>query len=117
VATPTTDDEPEMPITDAWREEMKVRRAAKGWRQADLAREVGGITQVGISSIETGDVKSSRAVRRISRVLGMSLPVVTDDDLQRRWVDAGTVLAHRAPNAFLRYLEMIEAFLADLPAR
>lgn len=92
---------------------MRAARRAKKMSQKQLGDLV-GVSQAMISDIETGQVGGSSVVLAICRELGIDPPVVTENDLQRRWVEAGRVLAVRAPTAFRRQLEYIEGLITDL---
>lgn len=44
------------PIPLLWRNAIRVRRAERGWSQAELAKRIGGgMTQVNVSLIERGE--------------------------------------------------------------
>ena len=105
--------EPEIPFDKDWAERMRTQRKRLKVSQEDLARAV-DVSQTQISDIENYKTKSSSAVLAICRELKMDPPVVTENDLQRRWVEAGRVLAARAPTAFRRQIEYIEGLVSDL---
>lgn len=107
--------EPEVPTTEEWCELMRAVRRKKKMSQAALGAAV-GVSQAQISDIENYVSKSSSVILAICRVLGIDPPVVTESILQRRWVDAGRVLAARSPTAFRRQLEFVEGLVSDLAA-
>lgn len=72
--------------------------------------------QSAISDIETGTAGGSSLVLAICRVLKIDPPVVSRNREQARWVEAGRVLAARAPSAFRRQLDYVEGLIADLAA-
>jgi transcriptional regulator with XRE-family HTH domain len=108
---------PEIPTTAEWREEMKAARKARGWTQGDLARKLGGITQAGVSDIETGRSSGSDRVLDVCRLLGIDPPIVTNNEVQRRWVEIGRVLQSRAPNTLRRQMEFLADVIKDLESK
>jgi putative transcriptional regulator len=107
--------EPEIPTNAEWRALMRAARKRKKLSQGALGRLV-GVSQAQISDIETGQSLASSVILAICRELDIDPPVVTENQLQRRWIEAGRVLAVRSPTAFRRQLEFVEGLVADLAA-
>ena len=113
MATVTPDDEREMATNEDFRDRMREAREARGWSQADLAREV-GIKQPTISDIERGKAESSQYIMKICRVLEIAPPVFFEGDLDKRWRTAGEFLRTRSPDVFEQLLKTAESFMVRL---
>lgn len=113
MATVTPDDEREMATNEDFRDRMRLARAARGWSQFDLAREV-GTTQPTISDIERGKAESSQYVMTICRVLSIAPPAFFEGDMEKRWREAGEFLRVRAPDVFEQLLKTAETVMATL---
>jgi transcriptional regulator with XRE-family HTH domain len=108
---------PELATTEYWRRLMRRARQDAELSQEQLAEKV-GISQAMLSRIESGDVRSSKAVVLISERLGIPLPqFATGDEMDLRWQQAGSVLRRRDHSMFAQHLELVEAIVAKLSTK
>lgn len=108
---------PELATTEYWRRLMKRARQDADLSQGQLAEKV-GMSQAMLSRIESGDVRSSKAIVQISEKLGIPLPqFATGDELDLRWQQAGSVLRRRDHSMFSQHLELVEALVAKLSTK
>ncbi len=106
----------EIPTTDAWRKTMVAARKAAGHTQKTLGAAL-GTSQATISDIESGEQGGSSYVLAICRILNIPPPVVTGDELERRWIEAGRALRARRAQLFERQLLFVEEMVAlDAPS-
>lgn len=103
----------EIPTDEAFRARMRAARKAAGLTQRDLGAAVGA-TQAAISLVESGGSGSSSLVLRICRKLEIPPPLVLEDALERRWLEAGRALRSRRPHLFESHLGFAEAAIAEL---
>lgn len=107
----------EVPTTAYWRASMRAARKRLGLTQDQLGRLV-DLRQPTVSDIESGVLLSSRQVPAISVALGISLPAIeVEDEYDEPWMDVGRTLRALRKPAFLRWLRMIEAEVAELEGR
>jgi transcriptional regulator with XRE-family HTH domain len=98
----------ELAATEHWRGLMKRARIAHGLTQEQLGDAV-NVSQNVISGLESGAVRSSKAIAAISSKLKIPLPhAMVMDDLEQRWIDAGRVLRARADRSFETLLRTAE---------
>jgi len=110
----TPDEAPELHTTEYWRGMMRRARQAKGLSQEALAAKA-GISQAMLSRIESGEVRSSKAIVPICDELGIPLPqFVTGDQLDLRWQEAGMVLRRRSQIFFEQQLRLVETMIEEL---
>jgi len=108
---------PELATTEYWRRLMKRARQDAELSQGQLAEKV-GMSQAMLSRIESGDVRSSKAIVLISEQLKIPLPqFATGDELDLRWQQAGSVLRRRDHSMFSQHLELVEAIVAKLSTK
>ena len=108
------DDYPEISTTAAWRVAMRTKREAREMNQDELGRRV-GVSQNVISKMETGILRSSKAVLPICNVLRIPPPMALfEDELDQRWYDKGRQLRALAPGTFEMMLAAVEGALANL---
>ncbi len=89
---PPTQD-PEIPFGPEFAEDVRRAREYEKLSQESLAERVGA-TQPVISAIERYDIKKSKLVRPLCRILGLSMPLpYTDDALLRKAYFACRLLA------------------------
>ena len=112
VSMPVSPNALEIPFPPEFGAEVAAKRRAKGWSQARLGAAV-GVSQAVISDIERGIAGSSTAVQAICETLEMAIPVATDSDDERRWIDAGRALRARRPRLFAQQLAFVETVLAE----
>lgn len=104
------DDEQEIPTTKLWRAAMRERRMALGMSQAAIGRSV-GVSQAMVSAIERGDSGSSSVVYAISKLLGISPPIVGLDPDVEKIVSAALTLKLRSPARYAALLIMVDSML------
>lgn len=112
---PVDGHEPEIPVNNWWRRKMRAARLEKGWSQSELGAKVGG-SQNMISLLEKpGGQGSSSKVLTICRALSIPPPfAMIEDDLEKRWIDAGKSLLKAEPNAFGALLMSAEGLLKNI---
>ena len=104
-------DYPELATTPQWRAQVKEARRRQGLNQGQIAARL-GTTQPTISDIETGAIAQSKLVTPISDLLGVSIPYASvEDDLERRWIDAGRLLRARHRGVFSQQLASLESLI------
>lgn len=109
-------DYPEIATTQQWRDRVREARLRQGMTQPQLAARL-GTTQPTISDIETGKIAASKLVTPISEVLKIATPyAAVEDDLERRWIEAGRLLRARNRAVFNAQLLFIEQLLAGIDA-
>ena len=111
-SVPVASNDAEIPTDESFRDRMRAARKAAGMTQRDLGAAVGA-TQAAISLIESGGSGSSSLVLRICRKLEIPPPLVLDDALERRWLEAGRALRSRRPNLFESQLAFVESAVAE----
>lgn len=98
----------DLALTDKFRRDMVEAREARGWSQAELARQL-GVRQPSISNIENGTRASSRLCLAISALLEIDPPFHVREEELREWLSAGARLLRSNPALFRATLRVIEA--------
>ena len=70
-----------------------------------------------VSLIESGTTGSSSLVLAICRILDVDPPAFLEDELARRWREAGSVMRRHDPAAFDALLTVVEMGAANAIAR
>ena len=106
------DESPGLSTTAHWRDLLRAERKSQGYTQRTLAARV-GISQNVLSMIESGRLKSSKAILRICDVLKIPPPAALyADELEQRWMEAGGKLRVLEPRMFGVQLETVENMIA-----
>lgn len=97
-----------MRLSPGWLREVERELGKRGWNQAELSRQCGAGEST-LSRMFASRVGSTRTIRQISNVLGVSDPVeqLLDDEVQS-WVYSGVRLREFDKDKFAKIMGDLE---------